>query len=301
MQLAEILNIFRRTHIKIWVLKGAALAWSLYPDPALRPSGDLDLLVLPDDIAQARRLLESLGYKCLGNRFEINREFYREEQFIHPKKARANCLVDLHWNLHHPFGEAQYCGIEKLLLHSWKIESSGLAFETLNPIDALIHAAVHATMIHGRDTKLIWIYDIALLAQNLRVPVDWLTLKERSMAWGARMAVEHALKLAGIWFGLQIPNQFNDFSCWPHPTQNELAAWSHAVNHDWLTILFKRFICNSPMSLKKAISLFQLFFPHPEIMRYFYPPSRDWLLPFSYIKRWHRWFRDIMMNLAHLP
>ena len=43
--LAEILDVLERASIDVRVLKGAALAWIIYPSPELRPMGDVDLLV----------------------------------------------------------------------------------------------------------------------------------------------------------------------------------------------------------------------------------------------------------------
>jgi hypothetical protein len=63
-QLREIIDAFQDKDVRVLVLRGPGLAWSVYPDPALRPSCDLDLLVLPEHAVQARGILESLGYKC---------------------------------------------------------------------------------------------------------------------------------------------------------------------------------------------------------------------------------------------
>ena len=45
-QVNEIVNSFNRKGTEVIILKGPALALSLYPDAATRPYGDLDLLVL---------------------------------------------------------------------------------------------------------------------------------------------------------------------------------------------------------------------------------------------------------------
>ena len=48
------------------VLKGMPLAESLYPDPALRQAGDIDLMLRPSETPRAERILESLGYIQAG-------------------------------------------------------------------------------------------------------------------------------------------------------------------------------------------------------------------------------------------
>ncbi len=46
------------------VFKGAAVAELLYPSPGARPMVDVDLLVRAEDVPEAMRRLQSLGYRC---------------------------------------------------------------------------------------------------------------------------------------------------------------------------------------------------------------------------------------------
>jgi hypothetical protein len=96
-QLQEIIEALEEEGVRVLVLRGPALAFSLYEDPAMRPSCDLDLLVLPEQVVQARTILESLGYRCLAKRFETARDFFREECFIHHENPGNKFPVDLHW------------------------------------------------------------------------------------------------------------------------------------------------------------------------------------------------------------
>jgi len=61
--LQKILGAARHAGIPLMPLKGSTLSLSHYPDPALRPMGDLDLLVAPQDFAAMTTLLQTLGYK----------------------------------------------------------------------------------------------------------------------------------------------------------------------------------------------------------------------------------------------
>jgi len=298
-QLQEIIEKFRDQGVRVLVLRGPALAFSLYPDPAMRPSGDLDLLVLPEQVVQARHILESLGYKCLAKRFEVARDFFREECFIHQNNPGNKFPVDLHWvhwELHPFFKGSENVDIEDLFQRAWKVETPTLAFETLHPVDYLIHSAIHLVMIHKNEMRLSWIYDTALLAQHLKVPNDWQTLQERSVAWKARLPLEHCLQMARGWAGLELPHGFDDFSTWPRPTEDEAAVWEDTMRHHWVTILLKRSLANPSLLFKRVPSLFRLLFPHPDIVRYCYPSSSKWLLPISYIRRWLRWIDDLVVS-----
>lgn len=298
-QLREIIEGFQEQGVRVLVLRGPALAFSLYPDPAMRPSCDLDLLVLPEQVVQARGILEDLGYKCLAKRFETSRDFFREECFIHQKNPGNKFPVDLHWvhwELHPFFKGSKEVDIQDLFQRAWKVETPTLAFETLHPVDYLIHSAIHLIMIHKNEMRLSWIYDTALLAQHLQVPDDWETLQERCVAWSARIPLENCLRMAQVWAGLELPEGFDDFSTWPQPTEDERTVWADTMRHHWVTILLKRSLSNPSLLLKRVPSLLRLLFPHPDIVRFCYPTSSNWLLPISYVRRWLRWIDDLVIN-----
>ena len=298
-QLQEIIEAFREQGVRVLVLRGPALAFSLYPDPAMRPSCDLDLLVLPEQVVQARGILESLGYRCLARRFETARDFFREECFVHQKNPGNTFPIDLHWvhwELHHFFKGSEEVGIDDLFQRAWKVETPTLAFETLDPVDYLIHSAIHLVMIHKNEMRLSWIYDTALLAQHLKIPADWETLQERCVALRARLPLEHCLKMAQVWAGLELPAGFDDFSTWLRPTEDESAVWEDTMRHHWVTILLKRSLSNPSLLLKRIPSLLRLLFPHPDIVQFCYPTSSNWLLPISYVRRWLRWIDDLVID-----
>ena len=298
-QLQEIIEAFGEQGVRVLVLRGPALAFSLYEDPAMRPSGDLDLLVIPEQVVQARDILESLGYRCLAKRFETSKDFFREECFIHQENPGSTFPIDLHWvhwELHPFFKGSEEVDIRDLFQRGWKVETPTLTFETLHPVDYLIHSAIHLIMIHRNEMRLSWIYDTALLAQHLQVPDDWETLQERSVAWRARLPLEQCLKMAQAWVGLELPEGFDDFSTWPRATKDETAVWADTMRHHWVTILLKRSLANPSLLLRRVPSLFRLLFPPPDMVRYCYPTSSDWLLPVSYVRRWYRWIDDLVIN-----
>ncbi|MGC9334415.1 MAG: nucleotidyltransferase domain-containing protein, partial [Anaerolineae bacterium] len=61
--LAQIVTALQAAGLQPIVLKGGALAGTVYPDPGLRPMGDLDLLVPTADMARAGTALVALGFR----------------------------------------------------------------------------------------------------------------------------------------------------------------------------------------------------------------------------------------------
>jgi len=60
--LQEILHLFHRYELSPILLKGAVLAYTLYPDPALRPMRDIDILLSDKDALVAQELLLDTGF-----------------------------------------------------------------------------------------------------------------------------------------------------------------------------------------------------------------------------------------------
>ena len=112
--------------IPVVVLKGAALATTLYPDPALRPLSDIDLLVRREHLDAAVQAVKSLGYRQpYPEMTAVNLSIYRKLTQIltairNPQSEISNLkseipvaghhthlrggpqdsvVVELHWNL----------------------------------------------------------------------------------------------------------------------------------------------------------------------------------------------------------
>lgn len=289
-QVSEVTDAFHKQGIEVLVLKGAALCWMVYPDSATRPYCDLDLLVKPFQVERARLALEKLGYKCKQKRFSgIYKDIYKDEEFIPAENIKHRFAIDLHWDLCNFARVNRSIGTEELFVRAVKVKTPRSTFKALHPVDALIYAAIHINK--HKQTSLIWIYDIALLARRLVVPEDWEALQQRCVDWRGRQAVEDFLKLAQDWYGINLPPKFADFSLWPKPADSE------RLGHNWMGNLFKVHKINSPGIFAKIRCLFHLLFPHPEHIRINYPPAHNCLLALSYIRRWLNWFGKVNMDI----
>ena len=61
--LLKVLDVFGREGIRCLVLKGGALAHTIYPAPSSRPMRDIDLLLDRQDVDQAQSLLQANGFR----------------------------------------------------------------------------------------------------------------------------------------------------------------------------------------------------------------------------------------------
>jgi hypothetical protein len=87
--LEEVTELFYTAGIPLVAYKGIPLARTLYGDAALRPTGDIDVMVRPDDLGRTRQLLEAHGWE-FQRAWEIHHNFAKE---IWGKEV----ILEVHW------------------------------------------------------------------------------------------------------------------------------------------------------------------------------------------------------------
>jgi hypothetical protein len=87
-QTSKVLQAFQEATILAIPLKGIALIESLYPNPAIRPMADVDLLIKPEDMDRVKGILEGLGYRWISS--------YRGSHNFIDEEGRWSLSLDLH-------------------------------------------------------------------------------------------------------------------------------------------------------------------------------------------------------------
>jgi Uncharacterised nucleotidyltransferase len=97
-ELCKVLHLFLSQNIPIIVLKGAALANSVYDSIGKQPMSDIDRLVHPEDREIILAVLEKAGYQLKpwpqGNFHPFNINYTGEIDFL----AKNGTVFDMHWN-----------------------------------------------------------------------------------------------------------------------------------------------------------------------------------------------------------
>lgn len=296
-QLQDIVENFGKAGVRVLVMKGPAYAHTIYPNVAVRPCSDLDLLVEPERVPQARAILEYMNYTCLDRKYDIAKHFYCEERFLCKTNDRKRLMIELHWYLYPVFRPQTEETVRELVERTVGVQASGVRFETMNPIDALIHRSLVNWAHHDIDMRFIWICDVALLARKLKEPEDWKILQERSVLWRARLAVELSLLMACACAGLQLPKGFENFSTWPAPSAEERDIWIKVIRrHTDLSSHLREYFGRYESMGELLQRIFRLLFPHPALMRQSYAEAMDRGLIGTYIHRWRQWISRIGMR-----
>jgi hypothetical protein len=97
LELERILPVLEAAGCRPVVLKGAALALTVYPRPEDRWFLDLDLWVPGSELATAREALDRLGYQVANPRLAAR--YYRKHHFHEILISNQGVCVEVHWAL----------------------------------------------------------------------------------------------------------------------------------------------------------------------------------------------------------
>lgn len=206
--LGDILRAFQAANIPVIPLKGACLAETVYGNIALRPMGDLDVLVEPANLAKALDVLRALGYVA-AHPFEIETE--RMLRHHMPRLFKRDGLsLELHWTIVDPPCTNRFHkdDLDQVWARATPVKIAGVQVQMLSSMDLLWHLCLHASVQHRFDgTNLRNYWDIALVIQKYGEAIDWTQFTACVRQWGISNGVRLALQLTEEWTDAVVPSQ----------------------------------------------------------------------------------------------
>ena len=161
----QTLDILNKNDIRCLILKGSALAYSLYRQPYQRIRGDTDLLIHPQDKPAVDALLIKNGYE---KAITVSGKFISHQSTYIKSDKNNQHIYDLHWKLSNRNAFAELFDFDELYQRRETITDLGEGACRLSNCDALLHAIIHYYGHFPADrARLIWIYDIHLLCSHL--------------------------------------------------------------------------------------------------------------------------------------
>ena len=175
-------------------LKGAWLTRHAYPDPALRPMRDIDLLVPRDGVLAGYAALLAAGYTELEPPEMPLAQVVRLDKHMPPLLAPRGTVIEFHHRLWEPDGRLDHASPaqnEAALRSRAVCDDDGLHY--LAPHDTLAHLIVHAVYSHRLDCGPLLLPDIDFLVQA--APIDWAAFWTQASAEGWRSGARLVLDL----------------------------------------------------------------------------------------------------------
>ncbi len=200
-ELCRIADAFTREGLPFATFKGIALAALHHGNQSLREFDDIDLIVPKPRIAEAERLLRSLGYGSADGEEAFRGAFFAYQRQYAFVRTRPDASVDLHWaftSAHLPFP----LDPAEIWTDLQPVSIGGRAIPTLSGANLALLLAGHGTK--ERWKRLGWICDFATCLDR-NPDLDWSAIFQRAHRRGCGNAVLFACAMAEAMLGVATP------------------------------------------------------------------------------------------------
>ena len=279
-ELGGVLSAFNHAGIRLIPLKGAHLAALVYPDPALRPMGDLDLLVPREQLEEGAEIITGLGYRA-SRAYQVDDECTRM-QHLPPMNKDGHSTIEIHWAIskpHYPFMIDQAALWDSAV----KTRITAQPAWVLSNENLLMHLALHTSYQHHFNSGLKPFCDIAELLLHHREKIDWGRLTQDAKEWGLAKSLYLTLTMVEDLLQVNVPRaalgalEPGDFN----PEVVSVLREHVLAGHPDLTINLAE-IMDEAGSLDKVTRLWRRIFIPPETLAREYNVSPHSLRLYGY-------------------
>ncbi len=280
---ARALEALGAAGIPTLLFKGTALAYTGYPRPSLRPRNDTDLLVRPADAPRARAVLEGIGY--VATNYSGGEVLFRQFELQFEDTFGLAHALDVHWSVSTQAVFADLFDFDEVARESIPVPALGAHARAFGPVHALLLACVHPAMHHRNEERLIWLYDVHLLAARL-TPARWERLADLAVTRAVAAVCLHGLTRARARLGTSVPEsvlvRLGAAARRAEPSARYLEAdrrWGSELASSWGALRWR----------ERLALLREIAFPSPSYMLAAYGVTNSrmgpWLLPALYAHR----------------
>ena len=214
--LSDFLDCLHQADISCRILKGTAIAYAHYPEPAHRARGDSDVLISREHLADVRQVFGKLGFeRPLATQSSFG-DLHYQEVWRHIDRAGLVHDIDLHWEVTNSRALREILDVEKFMAESFPLPRLSPLARTVSLETRLVHGFVNRAM-HGpfylnEDAicdpgRLVWAHDLHLQADQLSAE-NWTQLAERCLDLGVAEFAHDALDFSRTMLGTEIPANF---------------------------------------------------------------------------------------------
>ncbi|HSH02531.1 MAG TPA: nucleotidyltransferase family protein [Anaerolineae bacterium] len=285
-ELTQIVTKLQEVNIPCLILKGAGLAEPIYNNIALRPLGDLDLLVPHQHVPQALSLVAELDFQ--QTHVEPRPGFYLtfENEIVLHKQKQLTIWLELHWSL---FNLPYYQ--EKIDMDwFWQTAQDNTVQKTdvqlLGTEATLLHLCSHIVLHHQGD-ELHWLHDIAEVIYAYHEQIDWDLLLNKAQQYDLLFPLQQVLPvLKNDWSApipLSVLDTLNSLSL--SPMEEKVISWLTAEDRS-LHLRVWEDIASMPSWSHRWQYIFAYLFPTGEYIQHRHQIPDWWPRPFYHIYHW---------------
>ena len=285
-ELPKVLLAYAESNIPVILLKGAALADALYGNIALRPLRDIDLLIPPQEVRHALRILEEQGYMVGDIEVHESSTFEYENELLLVKHGATEFFLELHWSLLDSIHHQNVLDMDWFWHTAVPAEIAGHEARMLGPEAQILHLCSHLAL-HHQSVGLLWFNDIAMALQGYGDNLNWDVLLERAKQYDLVRPLQEILSTVVDEWYIDLPEEeLARLSALIVSAEEQRVYERHTAADRPVAQRFLTDLTEIPRwSSKIRYGLINLF-PKPAYMIHRYNITSLALLPLYYPYRW---------------
>lgn len=189
---------FREKGIRYAAVKGVAID-KLYPVPALRTMGDIDLLIREEDKPRIHQIMLDLGYECVGDK--TGRDWQYKNKTIE---------FELHPLMIYPDEQVEKKEYIRFFNDFWQyVDENGNLKKEFHLLYLFVHLRKHL-LNHGAGVRQFM--DIAVFTRAYREEMDWNWIGEKLSELDLTRFAQMCYTFLYRWFAFQSPMEMLEIS-----------------------------------------------------------------------------------------
>ncbi|MDQ3004801.1 MAG: nucleotidyltransferase family protein [Chloroflexota bacterium] len=214
------LNAASTRQIPTIILKGLWLCEKIYHNAAMRPGGDIDILVPKSKVDACMALLKEQG---IGEFWpNLLKDEYFIKHHLHQQRSTPDLTIwfEIHWALDHPY-TLLTVNYESIFERAKPAQLLGAPIQEMSLPDLLLSLAIHLVKhavylpslikrddlprIILADGMLMYYLDVAEVVRQKEM--DWDLTIQLAREWGAVDILGAVLRACKLYFGAPIPDE----------------------------------------------------------------------------------------------
>ena len=268
--------------VPVILLKGAALAKTVYRNASVRPMVDLDLLVRREDVSTALHVLTSLDYETIPS------HTYWDAVVLH-KQGQVDTVFDVHWGLFLSFYYQHAIPMDWFWQTARSVGMGDASAWVLGPEAQVLHLCGHLLLHHsdGEGFRLLGLHDVAEVIVFYQEQIEWDQVLARAQAYDLVLPVQQILTQVGKEWNTPIPSAVLERLRALRPSRDEerVFAWFSTV-HSSPAQSFRANLASIPGWGLRLRFVWCNLFPPVGYMQHCYRIPHWLLVPLYYPYRW---------------
>ena len=201
-ELIRIVDHLSALGIETMPYKGLALAEAIYGDIALRQSGDIDLLIRPQDFSRVRDAVRDIGFTSHSHLSAAQERAHLKSGYEYSFDGAAGPnLLEVQWAVQARFYSIDF-DMDGIFERAVTVNVAGHAMKTPSPEDLFLVLSAHAAKhVWGR---LIWLCDLARIMTLPNLDWEWIASQANELGIARIMGI--TMVLANRLLGAAIPS-----------------------------------------------------------------------------------------------